>query len=69
MTYKIILKDRPAGVEIQRTEKGLNRVCKWLKDRVIHYYTLNDCDLKVVHYYDEATLENIITESIEDALE
>ena len=68
MIYKIILKEKSTGVEIQTTEKTLKRVCKWLKDRVIHYYTLSDCDLKVVRCYDEATPESVIIESIEDAL-
>lgn len=68
MIYKIILKEKSTGVEIQTTEKTLKRVCKWLKDRVIHCYTLSDCDLKVVRCYDEATPECVIIENIEDAL-
>ena len=68
MIYKIILKEKSTGVEIKTTEKTLKRVCKWLKDRVIHCYALSDCDLKVIRYYDEATPESVIIESIEDAL-
>ena len=68
MIYKITLKEKSTGVEIQTTEKTLKRVCKWLKDRVLHCYTLSDCDLKVVRCYDEATPESVIIESIEEAL-
>lgn len=69
MFYEINFKEKSSGVEINTTQKTLKRTCKWLKDNIIHKYTLSDCDLKVVRYYEQGMPDYVVMENIADALD
>lgn len=69
MFYEINFKEKSSGVEINTTQKTLKRTCKWLKDNIIHNYTLSDCNLKVVRYYEQGMPDCVVMESIADALD
>lgn len=57
--YKLRLEENTEGVIIETRQKTFKKLIAWIKEKIIHYYSLTTCNIKIERVHPSGASEII----------